>query len=88
MPFNFFFKDNCHFTAAYPYKCVTRNQLYNCDLVFNWKITNNIIDFSLTKYNYRLNEWIGIIFAKESIKSDIVIGVIPDQTDKSKIING
>jgi len=58
-----------------------------CDLILDWYISGDIIHFTLTKANYRLDEWIGIIFSKQPANSDIVIGVIP-AADELKVING
>lgn len=80
--------DNCQVSATYPATCVSSSSINTCELVLDWTIRDNIINFKLKKLNYKHNEWTGIIFSKESVKSDIVIGVMPSLGKKAKIING
>jgi hypothetical protein len=75
-------------SAAYPATCVNSG-VSTCELAIDWKVADDVVEFSLKKLNYRHSEWTGIIFSKDqSVKSDIVIGVMPTDGSNAKIING
>jgi hypothetical protein len=36
-----------------------------CELAIDWKVADDVVEFSLKKLNYRHSEWTGIIFSKD-----------------------
>ena len=78
----------CEVSAAYPATCVNSG-VSTCELAIDWTVADDVVEFSLKKLNYRHSEWTGMIFSKDqSVKSDIVIGVMPTDGSNAKIING
>ncbi len=67
---------------------MTRDQR-DCEYIFEWNLlkNNNLMHYSLKKRKQKQNEWVGIIFAKQTLKSDIVIG-ITSANKEPKLING
>ena len=65
---NYLFKDKneCSEFVLYPKNCVGLEPTADCELMFDWNIVQNKIEFTLTKFNYNYNQWNGILFSNQS----------------------
>ncbi len=62
--------DNCSSTVIYPYKCASDPDESKCDFILDWRIEDQILNFTLTWYagdgaNSSGNSWIGLIFSSD-----------------------
>lgn len=85
------FKIDCSHFILNNKECASN--ITKCDFIFDWLILNDEIEFTLKKFNFKLNEWNGFLFSFDNnnnkiIKeSDLIIALMPEN-QPNRIING
>lgn len=68
--FIFLILDDCSVTIISPYSCASQQNDSFCDFFLDWSVINDdVAKFTLSKYNYQINEWIALIFSSSNISN-------------------